>query len=317
MYHKIAILGVTIAFTTASTLTVVLRLFTRFMIVRKPGWDDAAIVAAMALWVSIPFYNITLSLTKLSLILLYMRLFALANRRFRLLLIAFLVFVVVEGLWFLFSALFICNPIRGFWDRTVPATCLSYSVIWCLNAALQIASDAVVVTTPIPTLARLRLPRRQKIEMIVVFALGFFVCALSIIRLTTIIKLTHSEDFTEQNGPAATWSSIESNVAIICACLPPLHPLLSRISFKYVRGHGREREREHDSARQHTVEKPPPSSLTWNLENPFAMTSWNYSASVTGNCSTLRDEVPETNSIQVVRELRWDLEEGREDRAGS
>jgi hypothetical protein len=38
------------------------------------------------------------------------------------------------------------------------------------------------------------------------------------------------------------------------------------------------------------------------------MTSGNYSASVTGNCSTNGDELQDTDGIQVVRELRWDLD---------
>lgn len=31
------------------------------------------------------------------------------------------------------------------------------------------------------------------------------------------------------NAYAAVWSSLEANVSIICACLPPLHPLISRV----------------------------------------------------------------------------------------
>jgi hypothetical protein len=34
---------------------------------------------------------------------------------------------------------------------------------------------------------------------------------------------------TETNGPATIWSALETNVAIICSCLPALHPLLVRI----------------------------------------------------------------------------------------
>ncbi|EAL92710.1 integral membrane protein [Aspergillus fumigatus Af293] len=160
------ILGITTALLVLSTLAVALRLYTRFGIVRTPGWDDALIVAAVALWLSIPFYNLTLTLAKISMILLYMRLFASTNKRFRILLIVFLVFMGIVGLWTLFSTFLICLPVRGFWDHSVPATCRSFAVVWCLNAALQIVTDIVVVMTPIPTLARLRLPTRQKFALI-------------------------------------------------------------------------------------------------------------------------------------------------------
>ncbi|KAF7167865.1 hypothetical protein CNMCM6106_003259 [Aspergillus hiratsukae] len=308
------ILGVTTALLVLSTLTVILRLYTRFMIVRTPGWDDALIVAAVALWVSIPFYNLTLTLAKISMILLYMRLFAATNKRFRILLIFFLVFLIIVGLWTFFSTILICLPVRGFWDHSVPSTCRSLAVVWCLNAALQIVTDLVVVTTPIPTLARLRLPHRQKVAVILVFALGFFVCAMSIIRLVRIIQLvkSDSEDFSERNGPAATWSSIEADIAIVCACLPSLQPLLSRICPRLLSP----RPRPLDTLSQRQREKEPPSIYSFNLNNPFAVTSGNYSASVTGNCSVNGDELQDTDGIQVIRELRWDLDHA-ERRSGS
>jgi hypothetical protein len=237
-------------------------------------------------------------------ILLYMRLFASTNKRFRILLIVFLVFLVIVGLWTLFGTILICLPVRGFWDHSVPATCRSFAVVWCLNAALQIVTDLVVVTTPIPTLARLRLPTRQKFALILVFALGFFVCAMSIIRLVRIIQLVSgdSDEFSERNGPAATWSSIEANIAIICTCLPPIQPLLTRICPRLLSS----RPRPRDSQRQR--EKELPSVYSFHLNNPFAVTSGNYSASITGNCSVNGDELQDTDGIQVVRELRWDLD---------
>ncbi|GIJ87505.1 isocitrate dehydrogenase [NADP], mitochondrial precursor [Aspergillus pseudoviridinutans] len=258
-----------------------------------------------ALWVSIPFYNLTLTLAKISMILLYMRLFVATNKRFRILLIVFLVFIILVGLWTMFSAFLICLPVRGFWDHSVPATCRPFAVIWCLNAALQIVTDLVVVTTPIPTLARLRLPTRQKVALILVFALGFFVCAMSIIRLVKIIQLvSDTTDFSERNGPAATWSSIEANVAIICTCLPPIQPLLTRICPRLLSS----RPCARDSQRQRQRDKELPSIYSFHLHNPFAVTSGNYSASVTGNCSVNGDELQDTDRIQVVRELRWDLD---------
>ncbi|KAH1449253.1 hypothetical protein KXV31_000851 [Aspergillus fumigatus] len=339
------ILGITTALLVLSTLTVALRLYTRFGIVRTPGWDDALIVAAVgtnyvfyacliielrhhlgqkqdtvsehdmrlqlkALWLSIPFYNLTLTLAKISMILLYMRLFASTNKRFRILLIVFLVFMGIVGLWTLFSTFLICLPVRGFWDHSVPATCRSFAVVWCLNAALQIVTDIVVVMTPIPTLARLRLPTRQKFALILVFALGFFVCAMSIIRLVRIIQLASgsSDEFSKRNGPAAAWSSIESNVAIICTCLPPIQPLLAHMCPCLLSSRPRPRPRPRDSKRQRQREKDLPSVYSFRLNNPFAMTSGNYSASVTGNCSINGDELQDTDGIQVVRELRWDLD---------
>jgi hypothetical protein len=54
------------------------------------------------------------------------------------------------------------------------------------------------------------------------------VCIVSILRLQSLVSISNSRDPTYDNPPAATWSSVESNVGIICSCLPLLRPLVAR-----------------------------------------------------------------------------------------
>jgi hypothetical protein len=54
------------------------------------------------------------------------------------------------------------------------------------------------------------------------------VCVVSILRLQFLVAISNSSDPTYDNPPAATWSSVEINVGIICSCLPLLRPLLTR-----------------------------------------------------------------------------------------
>lgn len=55
------------------------------------------------------------------------------------------------------------------------------------------------------------------------------VCIVSIVRISALTELTSHNDDTRYNSPAAIWSSIEANVAIICSSLPPLRPLIVRL----------------------------------------------------------------------------------------
>ncbi|KAI3053606.1 hypothetical protein CBS76997_125 [Aspergillus niger] len=199
-------LPVGIVFLCLATVTVALRLYTRLKLVRKPGWDDLLIVLSLAtdvvffaflvieiqnglaeneadlapevvrrqlkaLWITIPLYNLTLTLTKLSLIFLYRRLFP--THTYRILLILTLIFVIITGLWMVLSTLIFCIPINAFWDTSIPHTCLPEDVVWCLNAAFQITTDLILVVLPLPILANLNLPKRQKAALLVIFALGF------------------------------------------------------------------------------------------------------------------------------------------------
>src|SRR5271155_524357 len=51
----------------------------------------------------------------------------------------------------------------------------------------------------------------------------------SILRLHSLYVISRSDDVTWDNVGAATWSSVELNVGIMCACLPTLRPLMNRL----------------------------------------------------------------------------------------
>ena len=54
-------------------------------------------------------------------------------------------------------------------------------------------------------------------------------CITSIIRLRALYVISVSEDVTWDNVPIAEWTAVESNIGIMCACLPTLKPLLLRV----------------------------------------------------------------------------------------
>lgn len=127
-------------------------------------------------------------------VLLYLRLFPL--RTYQIILYTVLIFVIITGLWMVFASFFMCIPIRGAWDISSPHNCIPKEVLWSLNAALQIITDMTIVILPMPLLAKLQLPRKQKIALILVFALGTFGCAVSIVRLTALVQMIQSTDRT-------------------------------------------------------------------------------------------------------------------------
>ncbi|KAL2872933.1 hypothetical protein SGCOL_011926 [Colletotrichum sp. CLE4] len=67
---------------------------------------------------------------------------------------------------------------------------------------------------------------RQKIVLMATFGLGFFTCAISVIRLTTLKSSSTSTDATYNTVIAGIWSITELSCAIICLCVPTLRPLL-------------------------------------------------------------------------------------------
>jgi hypothetical protein len=123
-----------------------------------------------ALYIVIPFYNLSLTLTKLSMAVLYMRVFPTPSilLALRLLLAA----IAVIGLWMVLSSFLFCIPVEAFWETRISTReCLPQQV-WYLNAALQITTDVVIVVFPMPVLGRLRVSKRERAAMVVVFGVG-------------------------------------------------------------------------------------------------------------------------------------------------
>ncbi|KAB8068775.1 integral membrane protein [Aspergillus leporis] len=180
-----------------------------------------------AFWITIPFYNAALLCAKASILLQYFRVFP--TRRMRTINWVMLGILATYGSWAVLSGFLNCVPVAKFWDRSIDGFCLSDKGLWFSNASMHITTDLAILMIPIPALANLELPRRQKIALISVFALGGFVCITSICRLVALKQISESTDPTYDNVGAASWSAIECNVGIICACLPTLRPLVSRV----------------------------------------------------------------------------------------
>ena len=76
------------------------------------------------------------------------------------------------GSWAVLSAFLNCIPVAKFWDPSVPGYCLSMEGLWFSNASMHIATDIVILLIPIPALSGLELPRKQKLALMSIFALG-------------------------------------------------------------------------------------------------------------------------------------------------
>lgn len=81
-------------------------------------------------------------------------------------------FLAIYGTWAVISAFLNCIPVAKFWDDTIPGYCLNKTKLWFSNASMHISTDIAILVIPIPALMAVDLPRKQKLALMVVFALG-------------------------------------------------------------------------------------------------------------------------------------------------
>jgi hypothetical protein len=126
-----------------------------------------------AFYVSIWVYNLSMSCTKFSILLQYLRIFP--QHRFRRACWMMMGIVGVYTCWTFFSAVFACWPISYFWMQLkdpMGGRCLNRFAVWFANAGINIATDIAIGVLPLRLLRSLELPRRQRIALMIVFGLG-------------------------------------------------------------------------------------------------------------------------------------------------
>ncbi|PYH96664.1 hypothetical protein BO71DRAFT_417688 [Aspergillus ellipticus CBS 707.79] len=165
-------------------------------------------------------YVSSMWLIKASLVIFYKRL---ADRtRYQTIYNITLAVLVATWLVLFFDIVFKCFPPDRQWKSvTNPAlTCPSEpsTINYWLTILFNIFSDVFIICLPISQVARLKMPRKQKMGVISVFLLGVLVIIASIIR--AIYSYRNEQMIT------CTVSMIETAIAIIASCLPVLRTLV-------------------------------------------------------------------------------------------
>ncbi|KAL8687920.1 MAG: hypothetical protein Q9218_006037 [Villophora microphyllina] len=228
------VLAVTVALFVAATFAVVLRFISRAGIVRRISYDDYAMIVA---------WNPALMATKTSICLFYLTL-AKNHPIFKWATIATLVAVNVAGTALTFLNIFQCHPVNGgFYQASgSDVKCIDIIALYLSSAPINIITDLALLLLPMPVLTAMRLPRNEKLIVIVTFSFGFFVAAVDVVRIAYLQSaslsrvenggdrsLANQRDFSWIASLSFMWSAIEVDVGIICACVPGIKPLAAKV----------------------------------------------------------------------------------------
>ncbi|TVY32302.1 Glucose/galactose transporter, partial [Lachnellula subtilissima] len=186
-------------------------------------------------------YNPALMVTKTSILVFYLRMSKNTQSLLRIASYITLGIVNIAGVVLTFLNTFQCSPVRAAYDPAFSqGRCLSIVTLYLCSAPVNIITDLAILVLPIPVLTGMRLPQRQKTILVLTFALGIFVSIVDVVRIyylqqasndqvATHEKLGTASDFPYNASSAFMWSAVEVNVGIICACIPTLKPLVTRI----------------------------------------------------------------------------------------
>ncbi|KAH8662916.1 hypothetical protein BGZ60DRAFT_530069 [Tricladium varicosporioides] len=174
------------------------------------------------------FYHLAITLTKLSLLLFFLRIFTAKAQKMAIW--GLFGFVVVSNTAMVLVAIFQCTPIHGAWTnwayKSPQAVCVDrFSEIYA-SAGLSTFQDVLILLFPIPIILRLNLSTRKKGNLLVMFLVGIFVIIASLLRLPWLKTMKDGSDPSYDQAPVAVWSVLETSVGIICGCLPACRTLI-------------------------------------------------------------------------------------------
>ncbi|MCJ1396616.1 hypothetical protein MMC18_009507 [Xylographa bjoerkii] len=172
----------------------------------------------LALYVFTICYSIGLALIKFSILAFLFRVFHVPT--FKLPLSITAAIITLTTVASLFTAIFSCHPIYGFWDLETPSTCVDPLKFYFAQAIPSIITDIILLILPLPLVWKLKITNSQKWGVSAVFLLGGFVTICSIIRLVRLIQTQDNLDFTWGLSDPALWSTVEMHIFVCCACLP-------------------------------------------------------------------------------------------------
>ncbi|KAL9068514.1 MAG: hypothetical protein Q9161_006163 [Pseudevernia consocians] len=262
------ILGASLTLLLLPTVTVTLRLLSRWISRAGFWWDDATVILAMlfawgpciimilsshhAMGHHLPsllpadlysfykynyafefLYALAMASVKYSIILFQYRIFPIVQ--FRRILKYCGMFVVAFTTSIILVFIWQCTPISAFWTTFAgqlpgkhSGRCIKVERFLIIIGSINAATDFALLVLPIPILWHLKTGTPQKLLLTFIFIMGMTVCAVSIIRLIVISQF-HGTDFTYAYVSGSLWTAAEPSIAVVSACIPSLRPLFVRV----------------------------------------------------------------------------------------
>lgn len=159
--------------------------------------------------------------------------------------IAILAVVNVAGLVLTLLNILQCRPVGAAFHDPIPPTakCIDIVTLYLSSAPVNIITDLAILFLPMPILTSIRLPRNEKLILIITFSFGAFVAVVDVVRIAylesaALARLQNTSGSAASNAEydyswiaslSFMWSAVEVHVGIIVACVPGVKPLVAKI----------------------------------------------------------------------------------------
>ncbi|KXH41082.1 CFEM domain-containing protein [Colletotrichum nymphaeae SA-01] len=271
------------------TFFIIVRMVNKYLKLSPWGWDDTTIVIAYAVLAAfLPaaylaeqtgagrdiwalsenqitdflllfiifgmLYMTCLAFIKASIIFLYLRIFP--DETFRRILWCTQLFNLLLWIAFIAGTFGSCQPLHFFWHgwkRDMEGKCFNLNAFAMCHGALNVALDAWMLVLPATQVYSLRMQRKQKLGVMLMFSVGVFLTAVSAYRIKALLIFATSYNVTgkseSRNSSSAMHSTDNHRSRLI--------PELSLVQHRAMCWHLCVLPSEHTSSLEETIPQDP------------------------------------------------------------
>ncbi|KAI2468305.1 hypothetical protein F4781DRAFT_399075 [Annulohypoxylon bovei var. microspora] len=174
------------------------------------------------------FYALVIALLKFSILSLYRTIFS-STRWFKRLTWALTALVAELAVQIIISTNVQCIPTARLWEPTLPGKCIEYGTQALVAYIINIVTDIIIITMPIPLIRSLKVNKRKQWGLIFAFAAGGSSCIVSIVQLKYIRKFSGTADSSWEMVPSSLLATIECMTGFIATSIATYGPLYRHI----------------------------------------------------------------------------------------
>ncbi|MCJ1266643.1 hypothetical protein MMC22_006528 [Lobaria immixta] len=250
-----------------------LRIYSKIFVTRSLGWDDYTCVLGLVgtvasvgifsntlrygvgrhnwdieydqfhdiikyLIVYILLYGPTIFLIKISILILYLRLFS-PDRLIRSLICLGMGYTLLANSIVTISFGALCAPrkTQSFLEAYQTSQCVSnIDNLTITTSVVNLVGDIYILILPIAPVLKLKLSTRKKIAVVGVFMTGLLACVFSLVSVILRVLYIHKADYMYWSPRLAFTVVGEMVIGIICACMPACAAVLRDKNRSCIRG---------------------------------------------------------------------------------
>ncbi|MCJ1404738.1 hypothetical protein MMC11_007964 [Xylographa trunciseda] len=218
------------------------------------------------------FYQVTLCIGKIAILLEYMRIFCPGRQGFVYkAILAIIGIVAVVYTFVAFWLIFQCTPREKIWNPFISGTCVNPLAGLLISGCWSAFSDFSILALPLYSTWRLKMSVRRKLGVSAIFAIGFLGCIASIVRLVYTVQFESADDQNYAVVPLGIWTIVEATIVILVGSLTKMPQF-----FKVVLGHNKKNTYQYPSANQSRKETRGTAN---KLSHPFSSVTSNTGGS--------------------------------------